>query len=293
MPDDNEADVRILYSAKAFAALNYLAEGMKSFAEQQLRQAFSTAWQDNIHRVNGHPTNLADPYVLLATMKNKWNSAFAPKLKDFVSRRVVIELYDTRNAINHSEMLTAQAVDNSISSMLRLLKSIPQSEESIKAANCIEKLRHQPIPTDDLALVAEAAVNASAEEYTDTSQTQLTASLSPAEAGADDNQSDGHLPIENDQQVEQLLASSTLAVSEGLPAVTYNFSRLCFKASQIEPLQDDQAFRVVTPVGTFQMTKAEFHRAFPKVIMSKSYSENGIYHYPSVPKSALPYRLTE
>jgi len=46
--------------------------------------------------------------------------------------------------------------------------------------------------------------------------------------------------------------------------VTYEFSRLGFKADVIEPLRDRDSFRVVTPVGTFQMTKAEFYRDFAK-----------------------------
>ena len=291
MPDDNETDGRIGYSTKVFTALNHLAEGMKPFVEQQLQKAFSTAWQDNIYRVEGHSTNLADPYVLLATIKERWNRAFEPRFKGVVPRRVIDELYRTRNAINHSEPFTAEEVDNSVSSMLRLLKNIPESEASRKAAECIEKLRHQPIRTDNLAPVAEDVVNAAVEEYADTSYTQTSASLSQTEAALDDNQSSKQLPVESDQQIKHPLVSSTAFISQDAPTVTYNFSRLCFKASQIEPLQEDQVFRVVTPVGSFQMTKAEFHRAFPKVIVSKSYSENGIYHYPSVPKSALPYKL--
>ena len=293
MPDDNESESRIGYSAKVFTAFNHLAEGMKLFVEQQLRQAFSTAWQDNICHVEGHSANLADPYVLLATMKNRWDRAFEPRFKGVVSRRVIDELYETRNATYHSEPFTAEKVDNSVSSMLLLLKNIPESEASRKAAECIEKLRHQPIHTDNLAPVAEAVVNAAVEEHAVTPQTQANANLVKTELAVDDNQSDEHLPVENDQPAELLSSIPITSGSQNTPTVTYNFSRLCFKASQIEPLQDDQVFRVVTPVGTFQMTKSEFHRAFPKVIVSKSYSEKGIYHYPSVPKSALPYKLPE
>lgn len=38
--------------------------------------------------------------------------------------------------------------------------------------------------------------------------------------------------------------------------------------------------RVVTPAGTFQMTKSEFYREFKNVVGSKSYSQDGIYNYP-------------
>lgn len=70
----------------------------------------------------------------------------------------------------------------------------------------------------------------------------------------------------------------------------YRFSRLCFKASVIEPLRDDDVFEVVTPQGTFRMTKHEFYRDFPGVVQSISYRERGIYHYSTTPKRALRYK---
>jgi hypothetical protein len=70
---------------------------------------------------------------------------------------------------------------------------------------------------------------------------------------------------------------------------TYEFSRLGFKADVIEPLRDRDSFRVVTPVGTFQMTKAEFYRDFANVVRSRSYRDRGLYHYPTVPEKALKY----
>ena len=100
-------------------------------------------------------------------------------------------------------------------------------------------------------------------------------------------------PAPATQEIKQPQKVVNNSVSCGEPAVTYTFSRLCFKASKIEPLQPDEAFRVVTPVGTFQMTKAEFYNTFPKVVESKSYAQSGLYHYPSVPQRALPYKLPE
>src|SRR5262249_46286006 len=73
--------------------------------------------------------------------------------------------------------------------------------------------------------------------------------------------------------------------------VMYEFSRLCFKADIIEPLSDQESFRVITPGGTFQMTKADFYRDFANVVKSRSYREGGIYHYPTVPQKALRYRV--
>lgn len=74
-------------------------------------------------------------------------------------------------------------------------------------------------------------------------------------------------------------------------AVTYEATRLLFRAKQIEPLEPSQSFRIITPFGVFEMTKAEFHRAFPNVVASASYRENGIYHYASLPRKALAYRV--
>lgn len=71
--------------------------------------------------------------------------------------------------------------------------------------------------------------------------------------------------------------------------VSYSASRLTFKAKVIEPLAEDDAFRVVTPSGTFQFTKAGFYRAFPGVVSSASYREKGLYNFPSVPRAALPF----
>lgn len=78
------------------------------------------------------------------------------------------------------------------------------------------------------------------------------------------------------------------------PKVTYHFSRFCFKADLIEPLDMPDAFRVITKRdGVFQMTKADFYRDFPRVRETRSYRVDRLYHYPKVPKQALPYRVAE
>jgi hypothetical protein len=73
--------------------------------------------------------------------------------------------------------------------------------------------------------------------------------------------------------------------------VEYEFTRLCFMREKIEPLGDDQVFRVITPMGIFEMSKGEFYRDFPNVVHSRSYQERGIYHYPVVPARALKYKV--
>ena len=75
------------------------------------------------------------------------------------------------------------------------------------------------------------------------------------------------------------------------PLATYEFSRLCFRRDVIEALAPQDAFRVITPTGVFQMTKADFHRAFSNVAQSRSYLENGLYHYPKLPARAEEFRI--
>jgi hypothetical protein len=77
----------------------------------------------------------------------------------------------------------------------------------------------------------------------------------------------------------------------GSSVIFYQYSRLCFKANIIEPLRDDEIFRVVTPVGTFELTKGQFYAAFPNVVRSASYRDRGIYHFPSVPRVAERFRI--
>lgn len=75
------------------------------------------------------------------------------------------------------------------------------------------------------------------------------------------------------------------------PRAAYEFSRLCFRKDVIEWLSPSDEFRVITPAGTFQMSKAQFYEAFPNVVQSRSYQEGGIYHYPTVPEKARRFLL--
>lgn len=75
------------------------------------------------------------------------------------------------------------------------------------------------------------------------------------------------------------------------PAVTYAYSRVCFLARSIEPLKDNEEFRMVTPFGTFQMSKAEFYRDFPKIAGSASYRIGRVYHRATPMREILPYRV--
>ena len=72
----------------------------------------------------------------------------------------------------------------------------------------------------------------------------------------------------------------------------YKHQRLCFYSSVIEPLHDEDLFQVETyNHGTFRFTKAQFHQHFPNVVKSVSYKEHGMYHYPTIPGKALPFKI--
>lgn len=106
------------------------------------------------------------------------------------------------------------------------------------------------------------------------------------------------LPAESRSAIEGLRAAAAVhkaslgTLDSTAPPATYSFSRLCFRREVIEPLGANDPFRVVTPVGTFQMTKAEFYREFGNVVESRSYSEDGLYHYPKLPAKAEQFRLS-
>lgn len=86
-------------------------------------------------------------------------------------------------------------------------------------------------------------------------------------------------------------AREPLNEGNGVDVIAYKSTRLAFKADVIEPLVPSARFRIITPVGTFEMSKAEFYSAFPRVVQSKSYNEGRLYHYPTVPGVAQRFRI--
>lgn len=78
-----------------------------------------------------------------------------------------------------------------------------------------------------------------------------------------------------------------------LPTIVYEAKRLTFKAAEIEPLLRDESFRIVTPLGIFQMTKEEFYRDFDNVAKSASYRDRGSYNYSALSAKALWYRIAD
>lgn len=71
-----------------------------------------------------------------------------------------------------------------------------------------------------------------------------------------------------------------------LRANSYRATRLLFRAEVIEGLDDDEAFRIETPDGTYEMTRAEFLRTFDNVAASPTYRNTGRYSYSTTPEKA-------
>jgi hypothetical protein len=93
-----------------------------------------------------------------------------------------------------------------------------------------------------------------------------------------------------DQYSVRRVQQNSSATLQGCVA-QYSHPRLCFKADVIEPLSMDDKFCIMTNEGTFAMTKREFYETFPKVLESKSYRQDRIYHYPKPPQRALQFKI--
>lgn len=244
------------------AALDILDQSLHIYVENRLKVRYGDKWFEYLPKnIRFHGEKIVwDTPAILNTMLNNWQDAFHTEL-DFAGRNLVGELKVWRNTVAHrtaEKPVTLEDADRAIDTVWRLLSLIPVPQaQEVRAIR--DELRAGDAPV-------------SIPQNTPISEPQETKLVQPTPPS----------PV-----------SQAEPVSQSEPAVTYNFSRFCFKASQIEPLEDNQAFRVVTPKGTFQMTKADFYKAFPKVVVSKSYAENGIYHYPSVPKTAMAFLLSE
>jgi hypothetical protein len=71
-----------------------------------------------------------------------------------------------------------------------------------------------------------------------------------------------------------------------LRANSYRATRLLFRADVIEGLASNQSFRIETPNGTYEMTRAEFLHTFANVAASNTYRNTGQYSYSTTPAKA-------
>ncbi len=239
------------------AALDILDQSLPEYVVTRLQVRYGNEWFSYVPRdVHYKGEEICwDTQAILKTMTNNWSDAFHSEL-NHEGRNFVSELREWRNQVAHrspQSPIDYDAAYRAVDTVWRLLRLIP-----LPQAQDVRLIRDELQGQNVIVAIPQA------KELKTVQQKQNPADANPF-----------------------------LAANQGEANVAYNYKRFCFKASKIEPLQDDQTFRVVTPNGSFQMTKAEFYRAFPKVVISRSYTESGLYHYPSVPKSALPYEVTE
>lgn len=76
-----------------------------------------------------------------------------------------------------------------------------------------------------------------------------------------------------------------------MKTIEYERTRLYFDADLIEPLNWDDVIRIITPEGTFRMTKRQFYDTFSNVVKTMSYRRRKHYHYPKTPEKALQFLL--
>ena len=161
----------------------------------------------------------------------------------------------------------------------------PKHLESIYR-NC--KLCGQPISKRRLAVAPDATLCVPCKTDLERRETSF-----PAEEISEETEADYELVSEITEdkklvetyQIEEIQRISRLITG-------YKHQRLCFYSSVIEPLHDEDLFQVETyNHGTFRFTKAQFHQHFPNVVNSVSYKENGMYHYPTIPDKALPFKI--
>ncbi|MGH9415631.1 MAG: hypothetical protein ACRD01_03305 [Terriglobales bacterium] len=81
--------------------------------------------------------------------------------------------------------------------------------------------------------------------------------------------------------------------ARAIPARRYQYGRLCFKRDVIEPLTENQVFEVATPMGTYRFTKRQFYATFPKIPLTQSFRERGVYHGAKLHLKAEHFRVPD
>lgn len=269
------------YSQQVQAAFTSLRNGLRPFVEQEMRAVYKERWLDECVqwakvRRDREGDYTWDVMALLKVITNDvfWGKVFAMKKRRGAKEKgIFVTLLEWRHEYKAHDDKDVPKFDAQevIESVIYALRCIGATEEVEASEELLKSLSPQPMPQPSEPLPpSQQEVHAVQDEV----QPQLQNTPSNPE------------PKQSPAPVSK--------PTDGIePAVTYNYSRLCFKADKIERLQPDEAFRVITPVGTFQMTKAQFYITFPKVVISNSYTQSGLYHFPTVPQRALPFKLPE
>ena len=139
-----------------------------------------------------------------------------------------------------------------------------------------------------------AALKAKAEAFVDTPNSVLREVLELEDKGSTMSKTKPEVEekIKGHSDEDAFQVETYSEETEDASITSYLHPRLCFKSKYIESLRDDEEFQVKTKKdGIFRFSKAEFYRVFSNVVQSASYKEDGIYHYPTVPKKALPFKI--
>jgi hypothetical protein len=99
----------------------------------------------------------------------------------------------------------------------------------------------------------------------------------------------------------ETLATETAKLNTDTPSdhgslslVEYKASRLRFVKSRVDELLPGGKLRIVVPdEGVFEFSKEEFETDFCNVLKAPCYNNAGYYHYRTVPKKALKYRVAD
>jgi len=245
------------YRQLLYQAFEIMAEVIAPKVERSLRDAYGeSAWIDHVQSRDRNLPIRWEPQVVLNTLKSEWNDVFQYQFPKSV-RSPIFEIASARNVVMHYDTMDIDEAERYFQTIEFVVKRIEPE--------AITKLRallpdSPPLPS----LTGRASIPI-------TEATQLAPPIPQ-----------GSSPSEGPDAVRREAVE---------PDVAYTFSRLCFLAKHIDPLPDSGVFRMTTPHGVFQMTKAEFRDTFPNVIASRSYREKGIYHSPKPPKKAEPFRL--
>jgi hypothetical protein len=187
------------------AALDIIDHSLPGYIETRLQVRYGDEWFDYVQpyaRFEGEEI-CWDTQAILKTMTNNWNEVFQSEL-GHVGRSLVGELWDWRNQVAHRS--PQKPIDHDAAyravDTVWRLPYLVGLPQAQEVRAVKDELQAQNIP-----------MPIQANELKPASQEQTPANAIPA-----------------------------LATDLSEVAVVYEYKRFCFKASKIEPLQDDQVF---------------------------------------------------
>ena len=115
-------------------AMDLLRDGLRPFAERELKAKHGTNWMAEVRAVlagrqlgQSKQNALQDVAVLLAVIDKAWGQVFGAILGR-AERNLVLELTDVRNRWAHQEPFSSDDADRALDSMARLLTAVSASQ---------------------------------------------------------------------------------------------------------------------------------------------------------------------